>query len=116
WYRIPKIGDCYCLRMGFLHICGKFQEDPMKTLGCETKNWRGGDLVTVQSENNDLVFQQGTDMKQQGLFINWANGEPNNMKQNEGCAEMYVQRENETGKWNDEPCAKRKFALCGLCK
>ena len=38
--RISKIGDGYCLRVGFLHIRGKFHEDPMKTLGCETKNVR----------------------------------------------------------------------------
>ena len=36
--RISKIGDGHCLRVGFLHIHGKFHEDPMKTLGCETKN------------------------------------------------------------------------------
>ena len=36
--RISKIGDGYCLRVGFLHIHGKFHEDPMKTLGYETKN------------------------------------------------------------------------------
>ena len=36
--RISKIGDGYCLRVDFLHIHGKFHEDPMKTLGCETKN------------------------------------------------------------------------------
>jgi len=36
--RISKIGDGYCLRVGFLRIHGKFHEDPMKTLGCETKN------------------------------------------------------------------------------
>ena len=35
--RISKIGDGYCLRVGFLHIHGKFHEYPMKTLGCETK-------------------------------------------------------------------------------
>ena len=36
--RISKIGDGYCLHVGFLHIHGKLHEDPMKTLGCETKN------------------------------------------------------------------------------
>ena len=35
---ISKIRDGYCLHVGFLHILGKFHEDPMKTLGCETKN------------------------------------------------------------------------------
>ena len=36
--RISQIGDGYCLHVGFLHIPGKFHEDRMKTLGCETKN------------------------------------------------------------------------------
>ncbi|XP_041073622.1 L-selectin-like isoform X1 [Polyodon spathula] len=43
---------------------------------------------------------------------NWATGEPNNGKRGEDCVEMYIQRDNDTGKWNDEPCRKPKTALC----
>ncbi|XP_077308733.1 E-selectin-like isoform X2 [Lithobates pipiens] len=45
---------------------------------------------------------------------NWAKGEPNNLSNNkdEDCVEMYVKRPNDTGKWNDDPCSKKKVALC----
>ncbi|KAG8436498.1 hypothetical protein GDO86_007555, partial [Hymenochirus boettgeri] len=43
---------------------------------------------------------------------NWANKEPNNKKNNEDCVEMYVKRKIDEGKWNDEPCGKKKVALC----
>ncbi|KAM5148560.1 E-selectin [Mantella aurantiaca] len=45
---------------------------------------------------------------------NWAAKEPNNLsdKKNEDCVEMYVKRTNDEGKWNDEPCSKKKVALC----
>ncbi|XP_075688378.1 E-selectin-like [Rhinoderma darwinii] len=45
---------------------------------------------------------------------NWAENEPNNKseKKNEDCVEMYVKRTIDAGKWNDEPCSKKKVALC----
>ncbi|XP_063796360.1 E-selectin-like isoform X2 [Pseudophryne corroboree] len=45
---------------------------------------------------------------------NWATNEPNNksQKKNEDCVEMYVKRKTDAGKWNDEPCNKKKVALC----
>ncbi|KAJ7338432.1 hypothetical protein JRQ81_012086 [Phrynocephalus forsythii] len=43
---------------------------------------------------------------------NWAKGEPNNQKNNEDCVEIYIKRDCDAGKWNDEPCRKRKTALC----
>lgn len=45
---------------------------------------------------------------------NWAKNEPNNLSENknEDCVEMYVKRSIDTGKWNDEPCSKKKVALC----
>ncbi|XP_064789078.1 E-selectin-like [Oncorhynchus masou masou] len=43
---------------------------------------------------------------------NWADGEPNNGGNNEDCVEMYIKREKDTGKWNDESCMKKKTALC----
>lgn len=55
---------------------------------------------------------------------NWARGEPNNGKngkrdgRDEDCVEMYVKRDSQPGKWNDERCTKRKTALCytAACK
>ncbi|NXC42029.1 LYAM3 protein, partial [Penelope pileata] len=43
---------------------------------------------------------------------NWATGEPNNRRQNQDCVEIYIKRQQEAGKWNDEPCSKKKRALC----
>ncbi|KAH0618229.1 hypothetical protein JD844_017243 [Phrynosoma platyrhinos] len=43
---------------------------------------------------------------------NWAYREPNNKKDNQDCVEIYIQRDREAGKWNDEPCTKKKRALC----
>lgn len=43
---------------------------------------------------------------------NWARGEPNNRRSNQDCVEIYIKRQQEAGKWNDEPCNKKKTALC----
>ncbi|XP_040119489.1 P-selectin isoform X2 [Oryx dammah] len=43
---------------------------------------------------------------------NWADNEPNNKKNNQDCVEIYIKSPSAPGKWNDEPCGKRKRALC----
>uniref|UniRef100_A0A8C2QFN6 Selectin, lymphocyte n=1 Tax=Cricetulus griseus TaxID=10029 RepID=A0A8C2QFN6_CRIGR len=43
---------------------------------------------------------------------NWGTGEPNNKKTKEDCVEIYIKRERDSGKWNDDACHKRKAALC----
>ncbi|XP_040842738.1 P-selectin isoform X1 [Ochotona curzoniae] len=43
---------------------------------------------------------------------NWADNEPNNKKNNEDCVEIYIKSPTAPGKWNDDPCWKRKRALC----
>ncbi|POI21713.1 hypothetical protein CIB84_014541 [Bambusicola thoracicus] len=43
---------------------------------------------------------------------NWATREPNNRGSNQDCVEIYIKRLSEAGKWNDEPCTKKKKALC----
>ncbi|XP_010632290.1 P-selectin [Fukomys damarensis] len=43
---------------------------------------------------------------------NWADNEPNNKGNNQDCVEMYIKRLDAPGKWNDEPCSKKKRALC----
>ncbi|XP_043075030.1 E-selectin-like isoform X3 [Puntigrus tetrazona] len=43
---------------------------------------------------------------------NWAYKEPNNGGNNEDCVEIYIKREKDEGKWNDESCLKKKTALC----
>ncbi|XP_069824058.1 E-selectin-like [Dendropsophus ebraccatus] len=44
----------------------------------------------------------------------WAHQEPNNRRKNQDCVEIYIKRINESGKWNDEPCHRKKRALCYL--
>ncbi|KAL3047720.1 hypothetical protein OYC64_021825 [Pagothenia borchgrevinki] len=70
---------------------------------------------------NDVWTWVGTNKTLTEEATNWAKGEPNNGKRlgsNEDCVEMYVKREQQTGKWNDERCAKSKTALCytAACK
>ncbi|KAM6396625.1 P-selectin-like isoform 2-T4 [Pluvialis apricaria] len=43
---------------------------------------------------------------------NWAAGEPNNRRFNQDCVEIYIKRQQESGKWNDEMCSRKKKALC----
>lgn len=43
---------------------------------------------------------------------NWADKEPNNGGNNEDCVEIYIKRQLDEGKWNDESCLKKKTALC----
>ncbi|XP_075472937.1 P-selectin-like isoform X4 [Ascaphus truei] len=45
---------------------------------------------------------------------NWAQGEPNNKLNDQDCVEIYIKRVVDSGKWNDEPCKKKKRALCYL--
>ncbi|XP_004464226.2 P-selectin isoform X1 [Dasypus novemcinctus] len=43
---------------------------------------------------------------------NWADNEPNNKRNNQDCVEIYIKSPVAPGKWNDEPCQKKKRALC----
>ncbi|XP_042371202.1 L-selectin-like [Plectropomus leopardus] len=66
----------------------------------------------------------GTNKTLTAEATNWAIGEPNNGKNgrsagvNEDCVEMYIKRNAQAGKWNDERCGKLKTALCytAACK
>lgn len=42
----------------------------------------------------------------------WAKNEPNNGVSTEFCVEIYMNHGINRGKWNDEKCAKDKFAAC----
>ncbi|XP_061681054.1 E-selectin-like [Syngnathoides biaculeatus] len=60
----------------------------------------------------------GTNKSLTAEATNWAKGEPNNgmngriLGESEDCVEMYIKRNSQPGKWNDERCRKRKTALC----
>uniref|UniRef100_A0A3Q3XPV4 C-type lectin domain-containing protein n=1 Tax=Mola mola TaxID=94237 RepID=A0A3Q3XPV4_MOLML len=42
----------------------------------------------------------------------WAANEPNNNHSTEFCVEIYVNRRENRGKWNDEKCANGKYPVC----
>ncbi|XP_035997167.1 E-selectin isoform X1 [Fundulus heteroclitus] len=73
---------------------------------------------------NDVWTWVGTNKPLTAEASNWATNEPNNGQkgqlsgQPEDCVEMYIKRETDEGKWNDERCTKRKTALCytAACK
>ncbi|KAG7230829.1 hypothetical protein INR49_019643, partial [Caranx melampygus] len=66
----------------------------------------------------------GTNKALTAEATSWAKGEPNNGNNggkkgdSEDCVEMYIKRELQPGKWNDERCSKKKTALCytAACK
>lgn len=67
---------------------------------------------------NNVWTWVGTNKALTKEATNWAKGEPNNGKmrsslgRNEDCVEMYIKRNDQAGKWNDERCTKKKTALC----
>ncbi|XP_077308739.1 L-selectin isoform X4 [Lithobates pipiens] len=93
------------------------------------------DLVAIQNKNEIAYLQENIPKnkyyywigirKINGVWIwvgtnktltkeaeNWGENEPNNKKNNEDCVEIYIGREKDSGKWNDDSCKKRKRALC----
>ncbi|XP_037393747.1 sushi, von Willebrand factor type A, EGF and pentraxin domain-containing protein 1-like isoform X6 [Pygocentrus nattereri] len=67
--------------------------------------------IGIRKINNSWTWV-GTNKKLTEEAKNWAKGEPNNGRNNEDCVEIYIKREKDEGKWNDESCRKRKTALC----
>ncbi|XP_055964540.1 P-selectin isoform X1 [Sorex fumeus] len=61
---------------------------------------------------NDTWMWVGTGKALTQEAENWADNEPNNKKNNQDCVEMYIKRQTAPGTWNDEPCWKKKRALC----
>ncbi|XP_066533027.1 E-selectin-like [Hoplias malabaricus] len=63
-------------------------------------------------KSNNIWYWVGTNKTLTAEAENWAEGEPNNGRNNEDCVEIYIKRGKDDGKWNDEPCKKKKTALC----
>uniref|UniRef100_A0A3Q3BUE1 C-type lectin domain-containing protein n=1 Tax=Haplochromis burtoni TaxID=8153 RepID=A0A3Q3BUE1_HAPBU len=63
---------------------------------------------------NNVWTWVGTNKPLTEEATNWAEGEPNNSKSDknakisEDCVEMYIKRDKEPSKWNDERCTKSK--------
>ncbi|XP_077323752.1 pulmonary surfactant-associated protein A-like [Lithobates pipiens] len=58
---------------------------------------------------NDLQYEGDfRDLSGQVIrYFNWRAGEPNNLRNNEDCVEMW-----DDGRWNDENCASKRFFIC----
>ncbi|KAG7249998.1 hypothetical protein CRUP_031356, partial [Coryphaenoides rupestris] len=68
--------------------------------------------IGIRKENNMWTWV-GTNKTLTSEATNWATGEPNNLRNGiDDCVEMYVKRDREAGKWNDERCDNAKTALC----
>uniref|UniRef100_A0A3B4D3E6 E-selectin n=2 Tax=Pygocentrus nattereri TaxID=42514 RepID=A0A3B4D3E6_PYGNA len=67
--------------------------------------------IGIRKINNSWTWV-GTNKKLTQEAKNWAKDEPNNGQNNEDCVEIYIKREMDEGKWNDESCTKKKTALC----
>ncbi|XP_066548802.1 E-selectin [Amia ocellicauda] len=63
-------------------------------------------------KQNEVWTWVGTNKTLTKEAENWATGEPNNGKSAEDCVEMYIKRSKDAGKWNDEPCLRKKYPLC----
>lgn len=73
--------------------------------------------IGIRKVNNVWTWV-GTNKVLTEKAANWAKGEPNNgrnrqrLRESEDCVEMYIKRDQQPGKWNDERCGKQKSALC----
>ncbi|KAM4722853.1 P-selectin-like [Rhinophrynus dorsalis] len=63
---------------------------------------------------NQVWTWVGTNKSLTPEATNWAPREPNNKGKQQDCVEIYIKRARDRGKWNDEPCNKKKIALCYL--
>uniref|UniRef100_A0ABK0L6N3 p-selectin n=1 Tax=Rattus norvegicus TaxID=10116 RepID=A0ABK0L6N3_RAT len=67
--------------------------------------------IGIRKINNKWTWV-GTNKTLTAEAENWADNEPNNKRNNQDCVEIYIKSNSAPGKWNDEPCFKRKRALC----
>jgi len=87
---------------------------------------QGGMLVAIHSsDENDMLMSRTNGNYWIGLhdvggraflwsddsllnYVNWANGEPNNYYDSEGCVNFY----GDSGLWNDENCGTANYFIC----
>ncbi|XP_034533694.1 P-selectin [Notolabrus celidotus] len=66
--------------------------------------------IGVQKANETWIWAR-TNQQVPQETQNWAPNEPDNL-QAQDCVELYIKREVDTGKWNNEGCRKRKGTIC----
>ena len=75
----------------------------------ENLYWIG--LTDAETED-DWKWSDGSQLTG---YTNWMTGEPNNIKNNQHCAEIakgYFYNKNYNGEWNDQECSKVKMYIC----
>ncbi|XP_060890783.1 P-selectin-like [Labrus mixtus] len=66
--------------------------------------------IGIKKEEGEWIWAQNKNKVPQEAQ-NWAQNEPDNVAAN-NCVEIYIKRDTDPGKWNNEPCHRRKGTLC----
>ncbi|XP_059197588.1 P-selectin [Centropristis striata] len=66
--------------------------------------------IGVTNKSGEWIWQE-TEDKVPIEAQNWAQGEPSNIT-GQNCVEIYIKRDKDTAKWNNENCRKRKGTIC----
>lgn len=62
-------------------------------------------------KDGEAWLRDGTDQVVPEDAQNWAPEEPDGIE-GQDCVEVYIKRDNDTAKWNDENCRKKKGTVC----
>ncbi|KAF1385778.1 hypothetical protein PFLUV_G00111310 [Perca fluviatilis] len=66
--------------------------------------------IGIVKKDGEWIWQE-TSEKVPKEAQNWAPEEPDNIM-NQDCVEIYIKREKDTAKWNNESCRKKKGTIC----
>ncbi|XP_037362420.1 E-selectin isoform X2 [Talpa occidentalis] len=102
--------SAYC-QQRYTHLVAIQNQEEIEYLNATFSHSPSYYWIGIRKINNKWTWI-GTHMPLTEEAKNWAPGEPNNMQKGEDCVEIYIKREKDSGKWNDERCNKKKLALC----
>ncbi|XP_004425115.1 PREDICTED: E-selectin isoform X1 [Ceratotherium simum simum] len=102
--------SAYC-QQRYTHLVAIQNQEEIKYLNSIFSHSPSYYWIGIRKVNNKWVWI-GTQKPLTEEAKNWAPGEPNNKQNNEDCVEIYIKRDKDAGKWNDEKCSKKKLALC----
>ncbi|KAB1260469.1 E-selectin, partial [Camelus dromedarius] len=102
--------SAYC-QQRFTHLVAIQNQEEIKYLNAMFSYSPNYYWIGIRKINNKWTWI-GTQKPLTKEAENWAPGEPNNKQSDEDCVEIYIKRDKDTGKWNDERCSKKKLALC----
>lgn len=70
--------------------------------------------IGIVKKDGEWIWQD-TSEKVPKEAQNWAPEEPDNIA-DQNCVEIYIKREKDTAKWNNESCRKKKGTVCYASK